>query len=141
MGLVQHAETELDVILKKCTDEDGRKIQKVINEDILALVKVFAGQGHSGTSAGYAIEIAQKLMRYQPLTPLTGADDEWSDVRELSGPEGPYQQNLRRSSVFRDKRPDGTWRVYDIDGIKFTSDWGLSWFTRGGGKSRGSMRR
>lgn len=50
----------------------------------------------------------QRLIAGKPLSPLTGAEDEWNDVSN-GGP--PSWQNKRCSSVFKDA--DG--RCYDID--------------------------
>ena len=52
-------------------------------------------------------------MDFKPLSPLTGEDNEWGNVREYG--ESPSWQNKRRSSVF--KNADGT--CYDIDGKVF----------------------
>jgi hypothetical protein len=76
---------------------------------ILGVVKTFAAEGHSGFSAGIALAALEKLLRFQPLTPLTGADDEWNEVGD-----GMWQ-NKRCGHVFRDA--DGS--AYDLDGIVF----------------------
>jgi hypothetical protein len=54
-----------------------------------------------------------KLLDFKPLTPLTGENDEWTDVGDRSG--YPHWQNKRCSSVF--KNADGS--CYDIDGKVF----------------------
>jgi hypothetical protein len=59
-------------------------------------------------SASYALSILKSLLAYEPLSPLTGADDEWMEV----GPD--VWQNKRASNVFKDK--DG---AYWGDGIVF----------------------
>lgn len=81
----------------------------MLGEATMKLIKVFADEGHSGFSAGMAVSIFEKLARYEPLTPLTGADDEWNEVGD-----GEYQ-NRRCSHVF--KGPDG--RAYDSHGRLF----------------------
>jgi hypothetical protein len=79
---------------------------------ILALVQVFASQGHSGFSAGHAIDVLTKLLRFEPLTPLTGEPHEWHQV----GPK--LYQNLRCSHVFSETgTPDGP--AEDIEGRVF----------------------
>lgn len=76
----------------------------------LALAKMFALEGHSGYSAAMSIAMAEKVLRFQPLTPLTGADDEWNEV----GP-GVFQNN-RCFRVFKNGK-DG--EAYDGEGRIF----------------------
>lgn len=112
MTLLSYAESELDQI--GLTDED--EYNGMMRKHILHMIKEFSDEGHSGFSAPYAISILTKLFAFKPLTPLTGADDEWSDVREY-GPE-PHYQNKRKSSVFKEANGE----CYDIDGKVFW-DW------------------
>ena len=75
---------------------------------VLELIDCFAAQGHSGMSAGIVIQMFAKLARFEPLAPLTGADDEWNEIGE-----GKFQ-NRRCSHVFKENG-----KAYDIDGIVF----------------------
>lgn len=84
---------------------------------ILEMVDTFADQNHSGMSAGIVIEALNKLLRFEPLAPLTGEDDEWVEVGE-----GTWQNN-RCSRVFKDA--DG--RTYDISGRVFVDKDGMAW--------------
>jgi len=111
--------------LKRCGyqfDEDGYPVEDPddefdINAEmcmcVMEVLEVFEKQGHSGMSASYAISILEKVMRFEPLTPLTGDDDEWNDVSEF-GDGSPNFQNKRCSHVFKDAEG-----VYDIDGKIF----------------------
>ena len=81
----------------------------MIADAVMKMIKVFADEGHSGASAPMAINIFKKVAMFEPLTPLTGADDEWMEVGE-----GQWQ-NIRCSHVF--KGADG--RAYDIQGRVF----------------------
>lgn len=102
-NLVKHAKRELSLI------GDGTcEMQKAMNEHLIKMVKLFADEGHSGFSASYAISLLEKLLRFEPLTPLTGEDDEWVDVEHCF-------QNKRCSHVFKDYNG----RTYDIDGKIF----------------------
>lgn len=83
---------------------------------IIKMVELFSEEGHSGFSASYAVNILDKLLRFRPLSPLTGSDDEWMEVGE-----GLYQ-NKRCSTVFK---KDGT--AYDIDGKVFVESDGQSY--------------
>lgn len=116
------AENELNIIINKCEDDEGKEMQKMISRDILQMVHTFAEQGHSGFSANYAINLLQKLLRYEPITPLTGADDEWN---KLDYEKDLKYQNKRCSRVFKDA--DG--KAYDSEGKIFSDDGGKSWYT------------
>ena len=97
-------------------DENGKycdEMQQAICEHVLKLLEVFDGEGHSGSSAPYAINVFKTLASFEPLVPLTGEDWEWTDVSEYSG--RTLYQNKRCSSVF--KHGDDT--AYDIDGKVF----------------------
>lgn len=76
----------------------------MISQAVLQLVGMFGAQGHSGGSASITMTIAARLMRFQPLTPLTGEDDEWMEVTT-----GVFQ-STRCPSVFKE---NGV--AYDID--------------------------
>ena len=110
MSLVQYAESELDCI--GMTD-DGN-MNGMMRKHLLHMVKEFADEGHSGFSASYALQCLQKLLKFKPLSPLTGEEDEWSEVTRISG--YPHFQNKRCGSVFKDGK-DGN--AYDIDGKVF----------------------
>jgi hypothetical protein len=88
---------------------------------ILKMIDVFVEEGHSGFSAEYAINILQKLLRWNPLSPLTGGDDEWGEVSD-----GIFQ-NKRLSRVFKNEK-DG--QAYDIRGKVFVEPDGCSYTSR-----------
>ena len=102
-NLLAHADRELP-------SAAGDEMQALMNQGLKELVLVFSTQGHSGMSAGYATSVLEKLLRYEPLGPLTGEPSEWIDHGN-----GNFQNN-RCSHVFRDlDRFDG--QAYDINGI------------------------
>ena len=117
MSLLDYAKRELEQIGK---DKDG--MQEMINKDILEIVEKFSDQGHSGFSASYTLSILERLLRFKPISPLTGEEEEWN---ECSG-DGVLQ-NKRCSSVFKQK--DGTFE--DIDGIIVSDNGGITWFSSG----------
>ena len=96
-NLREHAEMELQMagFLSKESDYNG-----MIGEAVLELIDTFSKQGHSGTSAGIAISLFEKLAQYEPLGALTGEDEEWGEAHR----DGIFQ-NRRDSGVF--KYPDG----------------------------------
>lgn len=120
-NLVLHAENELNILLNKCKDEEGKEIQKVMNNNILEIVEAFSNQGHSGFSASYAIGLIKRLLNFEPITPLTGNDEEWN---ELNYDNSTKYQNKRCSRIFKDA--DG--QAYDIEGKIFSEDGGKSWY-------------
>jgi hypothetical protein len=62
-----------------------------------------------------------KLVNFAPLTPLTGDDNEWSEVLDDSG----MQQNIRNSAVFKSYTSPPYW----IDAYKFSESDGTIWFS------------
>ena len=106
MSLIEYAKRELDVI--GMTEDSSDEMNVMMRKHILHMVKEFADEDHSGFSASYALSILKSLLAYEPLSPLTGADDEWMEV------DNGYWQNKRASNVFKDK--DG---AYWSDGIVF----------------------
>ena len=94
------------------TDENGQfndEMQEAICTHVIKLLDVFEGEGHSGSSAPYAIDLFKKLASFEPVAPLTGEDWEWVEVSD-----GVYQ-NKRCGHIF--KGADG--KAYDIDGKIF----------------------
>lgn len=93
-----------------------------IAEGTRDLLAVFASQGHSGGSYGFAVEFFSKMARFEPWGPLTGEEHEWS---EPWGDDG-IQQNLRCSHVFRSPERG----AYDINGKVFREPDGSTWTSR-----------
>lgn len=116
MNLVDYAKEELKRIGMIDSEEP---YNDVVSEAIIALIKLFESQGHSGFTATYTINVFERLAMFKPLTPLTGEDSEWNEVET-----GVYQ-NKRYSAVFKEK--DG--KAYNIHGKQFTDDNGETWYT------------
>ena len=107
-NMLKWAEQELRYAGYDINDpEDGPN--RWLAEGTLELLKVFAGQGHSGSSAPYAVALFEKLAMWKPISPLTGEDDEWNDVGKDTW------QNRRNSAVFKEN--DG--QAYWIEGRVF----------------------
>ena len=117
MGLVAFADTELRAagFLGKDGPYDG-----MIGSAVLKLVEAFADQNHSGGSAGITVSLFERLARYEPLGPITGEADEWTEVSD-----GLFQ-NRRCSHVFKDA--DG--KAYDIYGRIFREPSGCCFTNR-----------
>ena len=104
---IKHAEREF----KALGWPGDCEMQALICENIRDMLIVFATQGHSGSSAPYAINQFKKLADFEPLGPLTGEDWEWGESFCGDG----TQQNNRCSHVFRNKKIgayDGQGKVF-----------------------------
>ena len=115
--LLDFARTEMRAAGLYDTDADyGGSIPLAVEE----IVEVFAGQSHSGMSAAIVTSLLGKLLRFEPIGPLTGADDEWTEVSD------GLWQNRRCGRVF--KGADGV--AYDIDGKVFREPNGACYTSR-----------
>ena len=101
----EHLDREWDIL---GWPKDGDDPQAWIYQHLCELLHAFAGKGHSGTSAPYTLDLFQKAAHFKPLSPLTGAPEEWVEVGS-----GVFQ-NRRCSHVFKE---DG--RAYDSEGRVF----------------------
>lgn len=93
-------------------DNEPDEMQDAIEAHVLKMVEAFAEEGHSGFSASYTLGILKKVLAFEPVTPLTGDDDEWTHVADT---DDMTHQNKRCPHVF--KRKDGS--AYDSDAIIF----------------------
>ncbi len=109
MTLAEHAKRELALL-----GEDPE-----LSANLVAVVEKFAEFGHSGGSAECATQLLEKLLRYQPLTPIGSDPDEWEDRTEMSGV--PMWQNKR-------------------DGRAISTDGGKTWYLVGQSKLYGLYR-
>ena len=110
--LIDHAKSELERL------GNGPDFDK----PILEIVGTFAGAGHSGFSAAYAVEVITKLLKFEPLSPLTGDKSEWETA--VDG----ISLNKRCSRVFKILNayclpPE----VYDSQGKVFLGEDGLAY--------------
>jgi hypothetical protein len=110
--MIEYAKKELE--LAGYYDEDS-DYAGMLPDAVLEIVEVFANQNHSGMSAAIVLSLLDKLLRFKPLTPLTGEDDEWNEVGN-----GVYQ-NKRCSSVFKENG-----KAYFLDALIFIDENGLS---------------
>lgn len=119
-NLIEHAKAEFKAAGYKPAHLEEGGPNKWIQENILELLTIFSKQGHSGMSASYCISLFAKLANFEPLTPLTGEDDEWEKVGQ-----GCFQ-NKRCSRVFKDLT-DGKEQAYDLYGKVFVSAGGSTY--------------
>lgn len=118
-NIVKHMRAELPA-----GDPEGDDMQKQMNDHLVMMGQLFALEGHSGFSAGYAIGALNKLLDFQPLGPLTGEDSEWT---LLDYADEMKWQNKRCGSVF--KRADGT--AYHSDRKIFREPDGMCYTGKG----------
>lgn len=111
-NIIDHAKREFIALGYKPVDQEEEGPNKWIQQAVLDLLKVFSEQGHSGSSAPFAIGYFTKLAAFEPLAPLTGEAEEWHECSE-----GVFQ-NKRCSHVFKQAdRFDG--QAYDLNGRIF----------------------
>ena len=96
-NLVQHAEHELRLagLFDKDSDYAG-----MLGPAILQMVRQFSDEGHSGYSASLAVNIFERVARFEPLTPLTGEPDEWLEYMD-----GHYQNKRCSQRIQGRQRP------------------------------------
>lgn len=82
--LVDHARRELALI-----GED-----EWLTNGLCKVIEAFAEMGHSGFSAAHSTAVLEKLLRFQPLSPLTDDPAEWIDRAQEMGGE-PFWQSAR----------------------------------------------
>ena len=115
MSYLQHFETELNIMRDGLDEGDDLIITPYIDV-IKQIIEVHSDEGHSGGSNGYAVgclsETIKRVLKYEPLSPLTGKDSEWIS---LDYGDDMKAQNNRRSAVF--KGVDD--KCYFIDAVVF----------------------
>lgn len=91
---------------------DELKRAKFSESEIAAYCKIldiFFEEWDSGGAVYAAAPVLQRLIKGQPLSPLTGEPDEWFDHG------GGVFQNIRCGTVFKDPRFHEGKLAYDID--------------------------
>lgn len=118
MSYIDHAEREFKALGWRDDDE----MQNLVCDNVVELLKVFSGQGHSGHSAPYVVNLFRKAALFKPLSPLTGEESEWMEYAD-----GLFQ-NVRDSSVFKDGK-DG--QAYWSGGRVFREPNGVTYVGKG----------
>lgn len=122
-----YAQRELDILVKSSTDPDSRPIIEPFIPEILALCEKFGKSGQSGGSAPYTAsaisQAVKKLMLQNPIMPMTGIDEEWGHVREVSNDDEMTHQNRRCSALFKGK----SGKCWYLDAIIWKDERGMTW--------------
>lgn len=92
-NFITHAKRELSVA---GLDKPDSMYKGMIAESVMRLIRLFALEGHSGYSAALTTQIFNDLIKFNPLTPLTGDDDEWNECAT-----GLFQ-NKRCEKIFKE---------------------------------------
>lgn len=120
------AANELNILAKTVPDA----IITPFRDEILALCEAFGKSGQSGGSAPYTAtaisKAVKKLMLQEPICPITGIDEEWTNVREISEEDEMMYQNNRCSALFKSK----SGRCWYLDAVVFKGENG-NCFTSG----------
>lgn len=111
MSIIESAKIELAAV------NFGEEDSKVMVE----LLEKFLDQWDSGGAVHAVAPVFVRLLSGQPLSPLTGADEEWFDPLG----DGLMLQNKRCGSVFKDWRGEdgrlssqageGSLKIHDLD--------------------------
>lgn len=100
-SLVKHAQRELELagLFDKDSDYNG-----MLGKAVLDLIKVFAKQNHSISSADQTLHIFNKLSKYENLTPITSDPQDWLDINDILGEffGVPLWQCKRNPAIFSD---------------------------------------
>ena len=88
---IEHAKREL--ALANVEHKEAEKLMEIIT--------IFKNMNHSGASADWFVDILDKLLRMQPLTPLTNDPEDWVYVAGIKeGLDRDVYQNARDSNAF-----------------------------------------
>jgi hypothetical protein len=120
------AVTELSILSKSFTDPENRPVVEEFTKEILALCEAFGKSGQSGGSAGYVAtalsQAIKSLLLQEPICPITGINDEWSNVTQYDANKETLYQNKRCSALFKDDK--GCWY---LDAIVWKDQKGSCW--------------
>lgn len=112
MSMKEWAEKEIN-IFKRETDEYGR----FCCNSALKAYNSLLEDGHSGASIMYTLQILDRLVKGQCLTPIDDADDIWGDILSRYDDDIKSYQCKRMSSLFKYVKPDGTVIYRDIQRV------------------------
>lgn len=102
-NLVAHALRELDRIGE--TSHEAPSMRDCVVE----IVRKFSEQGHSGFSAAWLSAVLDKLLRFQPLAPITDNPEDWFE------PADSLWQCVRDPECFSEDGGKTYYRVSDPD--------------------------
>lgn len=126
MNLETWAEKEIEMACQreresaiKAGHEQDAEYGVACYKSALKAFKSLLEDDHSGMSISITKQILNQLLLGEPLSPITGEDDEWVDVSYEGMPQGVIKeyQNKRMSSLFKYVYEDGTVKYSDVERI------------------------
>lgn len=118
MGMI---ETHIDELKRAGLFDKDSDYGGMLGDAVKELLLVIQNQGHSGASIQMTAAIFSRLIKGEPLTPLTDDPSEWCEVTPGT------LQSTRISHCFIEKAESP--RPYTIDGKAFSDNGGKSFFT------------
>jgi hypothetical protein len=113
------AEEEIRIACKRergNTSENEWDYGVACYESALKAFRSLAEDGHSGMSIGITLDILNKLVKGQALTPIDDVDDVWEERGTyLSGANYTTYQCRRMSSLFKNVYADGHIKYIDVN--------------------------
>jgi hypothetical protein len=114
------AEIEFEIYQKN----NPNSVIDEFKDEIITLCNKFHESGQSGGSfffvANVLSSVVTKLISHETINPLTGEDDEWTDITNFNNGELMFQ-NKRDSRVFKDGKNG---KAYFLDAIIFNGTFG-----------------
>lgn len=126
MSLETWAEKEIEMACQRERDsaaevghEEDAEYGIACYKSALKAFKSLLEDDHSGMSISITRQILNQLLLGEPLSPITGEDDEWVDVSYEGMPERVIEeyQNKRMSSLFKYVYEDGTVEYSDVQRV------------------------
>lgn len=120
MSMKEHFKRECELLgWNVLEDPEEKELQQLIMEQVEDTLDLLSEQGHSGHSFPYFFRLLDRASHFKPLSPLTGAEDEWNHT------SGTLFQNKRCSSIFKDGE-----ETYEMDGYVFREPSGSCFTSR-----------
>lgn len=126
MSLEVWAEKEIELACQRERDsaakvghEEDAEYGTACYQSALKAFKSLLEDGHSGMSISITRQILNRLLLGEPLSPITGEEDEWGDVSYLGMPKSVTKeyQNKRMSSLFKYVYADGSVKYSDVQRV------------------------
>lgn len=126
MSLETWAEKEIEMACQREKDnaaevghEEDAEYGIACYKSALKAFKSLLEDGHSGMSISITRQILNQLLLGEPLSPITGEEDEWEDVSYEGMPERVIEkyQNKRMSSLFKYVYTDGIVKYSDVQRV------------------------
>lgn len=112
---------------KKDGDEDGAEYGIMCYESAKKAYDSLMDDGHSNNSIGITMNVLERLINGQPLTPVEDTPESWKKSYEHDG--YTTYQHTRMSGLFKDVHDDGHVYYHDIDRIHIVDAQDPHWYS------------